>query len=83
MNDDDITQRQKPAGRTFGVSVAGDTADEIELAALDAAREFFGDSRQLEVVRDYRAFPVGLIAGHAQSGKKYSAEVRIRTVEQA
>jgi hypothetical protein len=81
MHDDDITERLKYPGRIFRTSVVGDTADEIELAALDEARVFFGDGRQLEVVHDYQAIPVELIPRHAQSGKKYTAEVCVRTVE--
>jgi hypothetical protein len=76
--DEDITQRQRPAGRILNVTVFGDTADEIELAALDEARTFFGDSRQLEIVPDYK---VSGTIPHDGTDKKYRAGVNVRTVE--
>ena len=76
--DEDITQRQRPAGRTLNVTVFGDTADEIELAALDKARAFFGDGRQLEIVPDYKVS--GTVSSDG-TDKKYRAVVNVRTVE--
>ena len=76
-----IDREARPAGRTFVALVAGDTAEEIELAALDAAREFFGAGPQLEVMRNYKVGPVGGFSPHAPSGKKYCAEVPVRTIE--
>lgn len=35
------------------VKVFGDTADEIELAALDEARKLFGSDARLEIRADY------------------------------
>ena len=55
---EDISRETQPAGRELSVRVYGDTADEIELAALDEVRPFFGDAVRLEVVRDYKAFTV-------------------------
>lgn len=81
--DEDTAAHLKPGGRTINVVVCGDTADEIELAALDEARKFFGPDRQLEVVHDYSV--TGMPAHHklAESGKKYLAPggVHVRTVE--
>jgi hypothetical protein len=71
-------QRVQPAGRTISVVVYGNTADEVELAALDEARGFFGADRRLEVVRDYRV--VGTLAVDGTS-KKYRAAASVRTVE--
>lgn len=82
MNDD-VTQRTQPAGRTIKVFVFGDTADEIEISALDEARKFFGANVRLEVVRDYEVLtvlPNGFLAGQA-NGKAWHASVPVRTVE--
>lgn len=80
MNDD-TEARQRAPGRTINVRVGGDTADEIELAALDAARAFFGDDRQLEVVRDYGV--ISTVPGGPCADKKYYAPagIEVRTVE--
>jgi hypothetical protein len=79
----DSTDREtRPAGRSMVVTVFGDTADEIELAALDEARPFFGDRVQLEVVRNWEAEqvrPAGSLALQA-AGKKYCAGVTVRTI---
>ena len=80
MNDD-TTRQDKARGRTFLASVAGDTAVEIELAALDAARAFFGDGPQLEVVHDYTVIDTNCIPAFRGCGKEYTAEVPVRTVE--
>jgi hypothetical protein len=80
-----IDRETRPAGREVEVLVFGDTADELELAALDEARPFFGDAVRLEVVRDYRALavlPNGVFAARA-NGKKYQANVTVRTIEPA
>lgn len=77
MNED-ITQRQQSPGRILNVVVFGDTADEIELAALDEARAFFGGSRQLEIVPDYKVS--GTIPQDG-TDKNYRAAVNVRTVE--
>ena len=79
--DEDTTQRQKPAGRIFHASVVGDTAEEIELAALDEARGFFGADARLEVAHDYQVSSISAGDQRAATGKKYTAGVRIRTVE--
>jgi|HubBroStandDraft_2_1064218.scaffolds.fasta_scaffold13008_6 hypothetical protein len=69
-------QRAFDAGRCFRVYVTGDSAAELELAALDKAREFFGTAPQLAVVPDY-------LATSARTGadKRYGAGVTIRVVE--
>jgi hypothetical protein len=76
--DEDITQRQQSPGRILNVVVFGDTADEVELAALDEARAFFGDGRQLEIVPDYKVSGTIPLDG---TDKKYRAAVNVRTVE--
>lgn len=70
----------RPAGREVDVFVFGDNADEIELAALDEARPFFGDGVHLTVVPAYRALsvlPGGALEPRA-GGKKYHATVTVR-----
>lgn len=69
--------RQETPGRMIVTSVNGDTADEIELAALDAARECFGREVRLEVVRDYLVTSLGVTSGRIV-GKKYTAHVKVR-----
>ena len=80
----DYTDREtRPAGREVEVFVFGDNADEIELAALDEARPFFGDTAHLTVVPAYKAMavrPEGSLAARA-GGKKYQATVIVRTIE--
>jgi hypothetical protein len=78
-----IDRETRPAGREVSVFVFGDNADEIELAALDEARPFFGQHAHLTVVPDYRALsvlPDGYYVTQA-AGKKYQAAVIVRTIE--
>jgi hypothetical protein len=80
MYEDTDRQTGQPA-RVIEVIAFGDTADEIELVALDQARAFFGGDRQLEVIRDYKANGIiASIKAEAESGKKYRAEVRVRAI---
>jgi hypothetical protein len=65
-------------GRTFRDSVYGDSAAEIEIAALSAAQEFFGDGVPLAVVPDYETVPLGGYAQALCGGKKYAAAVTVR-----
>ncbi len=85
---EDIDRATEPLRRSLTLTAFGDTADEIELCALDEARPFFGDGVQLEVKRDYRARPTtdGQRAGvppwpPASAGKKYTADVIVRVIE--
>ncbi len=59
-------------GRRIMVDATGDTANEIELAALDEARQVFGEDVKLAVDRDYGVTPNG-----NGNGKKYRATVWI------
>ena len=80
---EDTNRETRPAGREVSVFVFGDTADELELAALDEARPFFGDTVQLRVVPDYTAhqvLPNGALAARA-AGKRYQANMLVRTIE--
>jgi hypothetical protein len=83
VNDNDTTARPRHPGRTINIKVYGDTADELELAALGKAREFFGADRQLTVIPDYLASRVTPMDAEQADGKQYIAEVRVRTVETA
>lgn len=78
-----IDRETRPAGREMRVLVFGDNADEIELAALDEVRGFFGDDVRLEVICDYKVFRVlpGEAVSTAANGKKYRAGVTVRTIE--
>jgi hypothetical protein len=76
-------------GRELSVLVFGDTADEIQLAALDAARLFFGDTVRLVIVPAYKVHDDGdsKVMGSdrllypASGGKKYRARVAVHTIE--
>jgi hypothetical protein len=77
---DDTQQGERRLGRSIEVLAFGDNADEIELAALDEARKFFGRDIHLEVVRDYRVLdvrPGGALEAKA-GGKGYQATVTVR-----
>ena len=77
----------RPAGRSVNVLVFGNSADEIELAALDKARPFFGEHAQLEVVRNWSAGTNADAWANTERyreravGKTYSAHVTVRTIE--
>lgn len=64
------------ARRTFAVFVNGDSADEIELAALARAREFFGSGVALAIRPNYRARTVD--AHEDTGGKAYRARVEVQ-----
>lgn len=82
MNENTAEGTQAP-GRQLRVTACGDTASEIELAALDVARKFFGGMPRLEIVPDYIASSIGPHSWYATSGKAYVAEVTIRLIETA
>lgn len=63
--------------RVFHTTVFGDSAAEIEVAALTAAQEFFGDGVPLEVVHDYMASRATPSDG---TDKKYAAGVSVRAL---
>ena len=74
------TDRDKlPGGRAVNVTVFGDTAEEIELAALDEARAYFCSDVQLRIVPDYGAQKGSAFPG-GTSEKKYGASVKVETV---
>lgn len=79
MNENEQDQHTQPEGRIFHTTVYGDNAAEIEMAALDAAREFFGEGALLQIVDDYQVIGVWNEEGRA-SEKKYDSVVRVRAV---
>jgi hypothetical protein len=76
----DRDQRQESPSRTMTTHVCGDTADEIELAALTKAREAFGPYRLLSVIPSYRIYEIdgSSTAKHRESGKRFDASVIVR-----
>jgi len=66
----------RPTGREILVTAYGDTAEEVELAALDDARAAFGAGVQLEIERAYRLFPTR--DGRETAGRQYHADVLVR-----
>lgn len=84
MSDSELNLGSEVRGRIFRETVFGDSASEIEVAALTAAQEFFGDGVPLEVMQDYAAMGTTPIdrAGSAD-GKKYVAYVGVRATVQS
>jgi hypothetical protein len=77
MNDQD--QHVSADGRILHVTAYGDNVNELELAALDEAREFFGPDVHLEVVNDYQVVGTGEFDKEA-GDKKYAAGMRVRAL---
>lgn len=66
------------------VCVFGNSPEELEFAALDEARKFFGEDLQLDVVRSYQVVrPV--LSQHQEAAAKlkktYMAFIDVRVVE--
>lgn len=74
MNEDNSIRQESPR-RIFAVEALGDTLDELELFALDKARELFGPEPQLEVIRDYT------VTLYSRPEKRYRARMDVRLVE--
>lgn len=76
-------EQEQQDQRTFLAEAYGDTPEELELAALDEARTFFGNEVRLAIQPDYavaRPQSTGTAAKAAERGKKYRALVRVRIV---
>ena len=80
----DAEQSTRPAGRSINVQAFGDSADELELAALDEARTVFGKDMRLEIVRDYLINPVSSATKlfEKAGGKRYVSTIGVRVLEQ-
>jgi hypothetical protein len=80
VNDDTSQQGGYLGTRKVRVRAFGDTADEIELFALDEARRVFGPDAPLAVDRSYLIVRVEVTSATAEvaGGKGYTASVDIR-----
>ena len=68
------------SGRQISVLAFGGTADEIELAALDKARQVFGVGPALTVVRNYKIHEIGRSSPwgpEVTGGKAWYARVEV------
>lgn len=81
--DNELNLGNEVQGRVFRATVFGDTASEIEIAALSAAQAFFGDGIPLEVVQDYHASGTTPLEREKHANKKYVAFVNVRAVVQS
>jgi hypothetical protein len=70
---DSTEHRTESPGRILNVNVFGNTVDEIEMAALDKAREFFGADLRLGL-GDYQTSANTTLSA---PGKRYMAVVPI------
>jgi hypothetical protein len=64
--------------RRFGTTVTGNTIEELELAALDAARKLFGEDVQLTIMQNYGVFENG-----TKGPAKYYSYITVNEVETA
>jgi hypothetical protein len=80
MSDNDTGQQDGTLGRrSLRVRAFGDTADEIELFALDEARRVFGPDVPLAIDRSYLIVRVEATSlAPSAGGKTYTASVDIR-----
>lgn len=80
MSDNDTSRQDGTLGRRLRVRAFGDTADEIELFALDEARRVFGQDVPLEIDRSYLIVRVEVTSAVAEAagGKGYTAPVDVR-----
>lgn len=77
-------EQEQQDQRTFLAEAYGDTPEELELAALDEARAFFGDRVRLAIVPDYataRPQSPKTATRATELGKTYRALVRVRVVD--
>jgi len=81
MNDE-TRQHERIHGRSLTVLVFGDSATDLEFAALDEARKFFGPGPVLEVSPEWSAglVPVEPSSGMSMQagGKQYHARILVR-----
>jgi hypothetical protein len=80
MSDNDMTRQEGALGtRKVRVRAFGDTADEIELFALDEARRVFGPDVPLAIDRSYLIVRVEATSlAPSAGGKTYTASVDVR-----
>jgi len=76
MNETDL--QDGTLGRRLSVSAFGDNPEEIEFAALDEARRFFGEEAVLAIQPSYRVWVVETRADKARAnGKRYWADISV------
>jgi hypothetical protein len=84
MNDDSSQQGGALGTRKIRVRAFGDTADEIELSALDEARRVFGPDVPLAIERSYLIVRVENTSQAPNAGgKAYTASVDVRERSQS
>ena len=70
-------QRERTYGRRITVEVRADSMNELEMAALDEARAYFGSEVQLEVLPNYHVHAYGHGVDNSNNGKRYHANVMV------
>ena len=65
-------------GRSASLFVRGSSADELEMKALDTARQIFGPDVRLSLVRDYLVSEPG---GYPPAGEKFMSSITVRVIE--
>jgi 3-deoxy-D-arabino-heptulosonate 7-phosphate (DAHP) synthase class II len=79
--DDDFTRADEETytpKRSFRVTATGDCAGEMEMKALDQAREFFGLLPRLTILPNYAARPVITSLERSAGNGKYVAEIVVQ-----
>jgi hypothetical protein len=79
--DDDFTSAEEEIytpKRSFRMTVTGDCAGEMEMKALDQAREFFGLLPRLTILPNYSAGPVITSFERSAGDGKYVAEIIVQ-----
>jgi hypothetical protein len=66
-----------PQLRSIRVDAYGNSAAELEMYALDAARDFFGPDVMLRIVRNYQVVEPMVMESRNTGGKKWYARVKI------
>jgi hypothetical protein len=79
MDADEVEPVSLRGARHLQVRVYGATVVDMELAALDMARDFFGPDARLEIVPDYLAYVPHSPKLVAEAGdRKYVAGITVR-----
>ena len=85
MADEQDTQADPGYSRSLNVHAYGNNMDELELDALDKAREFFGPDTELRICPNYVAHLVEPNSSFrpAAAGRRYRATVRVHDVQRS
>lgn len=76
--DEGLFLEPKVEGRSISVYVSGDTRDEMEAKALDAAVAFFGSDVRFEIVPDYKIYYMAKITDEDHHAE---GSITVRMVE--